>query len=112
MATDQSEDFVPLGTLRNLDALLISPLLELAVAIAIKEGVRQALGGRGSGSGGGRGPRSKIVTGDARVATNRGNKLVTIARLRNGNATLIAPGLQNVSYAWMEKISSYLQFGL
>ena len=94
MLAGQSGELVALAALGNGDAVLVEPLLDLAIRPALKKLVGKALLGIGSLL------RIRVVllvgflSSNVRVTTDRGNESVTVAGLGNGNATLVAPGLQ------------------
>lgn len=43
MLAGKSNEFIALGALRNLDTVLVSPLLDLAVRPGVEKSVREAL---------------------------------------------------------------------
>lgn len=94
MLAGESGELVALATLGDGDAVLVQPLLDLAVRPAVEELVGEAL----LGSGGLR--RDGVVTlvgflgGNVRVTADRGDELVAAAGLRGRNAALVEPGLQ------------------
>jgi hypothetical protein len=89
----KGEKLVALGALGNLDAVLVGPLLDLAVRPRIEESITEAL----LGGGGGRRDLSVralgVQAGKAGLATERGDKRVTAGGLGGGVATLVEPGL-------------------
>jgi hypothetical protein len=90
----ESDELVALATLRDLDSVLVGPLLDLAVTPAVQEGITEgSLGGLSSG-GGGVVLGSGAVRSDLSVAADRRDQLVASAGLRHGNAALIEPGLE------------------
>jgi hypothetical protein len=89
----KSNELVALAALWNLDAVLVEPLLDLAVAPAVEKLLAERLLGGVGGCRSGGGSGSGVVGCDARVAAERGDQLVTVARLWSWNATFIEPGL-------------------
>lgn len=90
----QSGQLVALGTLGNLDTVLVEPLLKLAIRPGVQKGIGNALLSVGGGR---RCRRLGCLHGvrrEARVAADRGDELVAGAGLRSGVATLVQPGLQ------------------
>ena len=94
MLASESSKLVTLATLGNGDAVLVEPLLDLAVRPALKKLVRKALLGRGGLLGGGVVLLVGFASSNVRVTTDGGNERVTVAGLGNRDATLVAPGLQ------------------
>jgi len=94
MTTDDGKDLVTLGALRDLEALLIGPLLQLAVRVRLEQSVGDAFSRSSGGCRDGRGPSSKVIRSNAGVAANRGDQLITLGWLRDGNAALITPRLE------------------
>ena len=90
----ESSKLVTLATLGNGDAVLVEPLLDLAVRPAVKKLVGKALLSRGGLLGGRIVPLVGLLSSDVRVATDGSDERVTVAGLRDGNTTLIAPSLQ------------------
>jgi hypothetical protein len=90
----KSGELVTLATLGNGNAVLVEPLLDLAVRPALKELVREALLGVRGLLGG----RVVLLVGflssNVGVTTDGGDERVTVAGLGNRDATLVAPGLQ------------------
>jgi len=90
----KSGELVTLAALGNGDAVLVEPLLDLAVRPALEKLVGKALLGVGGLLGG----RVVLLVGflssNVRVTTDGGNKRVAVAGLGNGDAALVAPGLQ------------------
>lgn len=90
----ESDELVALASLRNRDAVLVEPLLNLAVRPALEELVRKALLSGSSLV------RSRVVApvgllgGDVGVAADGSNELVTRVGLRSGDSALIEPCLQ------------------
>ena len=88
------QQLVALAALRDLDPVLVRPLLDLAVAPGIEHLVAEALLG-------GRGRRAHVLEGlarvergDAGVAADGGDELVALAALRDGDAAFVEPGLE------------------
>lgn len=94
MLAGKSGELVALATLGNRDAVLVEPLLDLAVRPALEKLVREALLCVRSLLGGGVVLLVGFLSSNVRVTTDGGNERVAVAGLRNGNATLVAPGLQ------------------
>ena len=90
----ESSKLVALATLGNGDAVLVEPLLDLAVRPAVEKLVGKALLSRGGLLGGGVVLLVGLLSSNVRVTTDGSDQRVTVAGLGNGNATLIAPGLQ------------------
>lgn len=94
----ESKHLVLLAALRNLDAVLVAPVLDLALGPGVEENISNLLGSsRASRRDGSRGTGSvcaNIAASDVGVATNSGDQLVTRAGLRNGNTTLVHPRLE------------------
>jgi hypothetical protein len=93
LASERNE-LVALASLGHLDAVLVGPLLDLAVAPALEKRVTERLLSARSRGGG----RSVVLGGALRcevsVAADGGDELVTVARLRDRDTTLVEPGLQ------------------
>lgn len=94
MLAGEGNQLIALGPLRDLDAVLVEPFLNLAVRPGVEKGI-----GEGGLSSGGRsrcrglgGPHG--VSGKARVATDRGDELVAGAGLGSRVAALVKPGLE------------------
>lgn len=90
----ESKQLVALGSLRNLDAVLVSPLLDLAVRPGIKKCVTETLL---SSSGRRRGLSVCILgvqAGKAGLAANVGNQSVASRGLGNFVAALVEPSLE------------------
>jgi hypothetical protein len=90
----KSEELVALGALGNLDTVLVSPLLDLAIRPRVEKGIAERLLGSG-----GRGRSLSVGTlevqaGKTGLATNAGNEAITSRRLGNRVAALVEPGLQ------------------
>ena len=94
MLASESSKLVALTTLRNGNAVLVEPLLDLAVRPAVEKLVGKALLGRGGLLGGGVVLLVGLLSSNVRVTTDGGNERVAVAGLRDGNATLVAPSLQ------------------
>lgn len=94
MLAGQRDELVTLTALGDLEAVLVGPLLDLAVAPALQQGVAQgslSSAGRLRGRcvlGGG------AVRGDLSVAADAGDELVAVAGLWDRDAALIEPGLE------------------
>jgi len=92
--TGKSDKFIALGTLRNRDAVVVAPLLDLAIGPGVEERVAESVGGRGgrcSSRGGGVRHAAASIT---RVTTDGSDQLVTAADLGSWNAALIEPSLE------------------
>jgi hypothetical protein len=90
----ESSELVTLAALRNGDAVLVEPLLDLAVRPTLEELVGKALLGVGSLLGSGVVLLVGFLRSNVRVTTDGSNERVAVAGLRNRNAALVAPGLQ------------------
>ena len=91
---DESTKLVELGTLGDTDAVPVAEVLELRLAPGIDEFVSQ--GGIGS-LGAGRGARELLLgaeVGEARVASHRGDQLVTSGNLGSRKSVGIQPLLE------------------
>lgn len=90
----KSDELVALGALRDLDAVLVGPLLDLRVGPGIEESIAEAL----LGSGGGRRDLSVgtlgVLASKTRLAAEAGNEGVAGGGLGNVVAALIKPGLE------------------
>jgi hypothetical protein len=90
----ERNELVALAALRHLYAVLVGPLLDLAVAPALEKCIAERLLSASSCGGG----RSVILRGalgcEVSVAADSRNELVTVARLRDWDATLVEPSLQ------------------
>lgn len=93
MLACKSEELVALGALGNLDAVLVGPLLDLAVGPGVENSVTEALlsssGGLGSRSIGALGVQASKTS----LTTESGNEGITSGRLRSWVATLVEPSL-------------------
>jgi hypothetical protein len=90
----KSNQLVTLGTLGNLDAVLVGPLLDLRVRPRVEKSIAQALL---SGGGGRRGlgvNTLSVLAGEAGLATEAGDERVTGRGLGDVVATLIEPRLE------------------
>lgn len=94
MLASESSKLVALAALRNGNAVLVKPLLDLAVRPAVEELVRKALLSRGGLLGGRVVLLVGLLSSNVRVTTNGSDERVTVASLRNGDAALVAPRLQ------------------
>lgn len=94
MLTGKSGELVALATLGNGDAVLVEPLLDLAVRPAVEELVGKALLCVLCLVGGGVVLAVGFLSSNVRVTTNGGNEGVTVAGLRDGDTALVEPGLQ------------------
>ena len=94
MLACQSGELVTLAALGNGDAVLVEPLLDLAVRPALEKLVGKALLGVGSLLGGGVVLLVGPLSSNVRVTTDGGDERVAVAGLRDGDATLVAPSLQ------------------
>jgi hypothetical protein len=90
----ESGELVAFAALGNGDAVLVEPLLDLAVRPAVEKLVGEALLGVGSLLGGGVVLLVGFLSSNVRVTTDGGDERVTVAGLRDRDATLVAPGLQ------------------
>jgi hypothetical protein len=90
----ESGKLVALATLGNRDAVLVEPLLDLAVRPALEKLVGKALGGGRCLLGGGVVLLVGFLSSNVRVTTDGGDEGVAVAGLGNGDTTLITPGLQ------------------
>jgi hypothetical protein len=90
----KSGELVALATLGNGDAVLVEPLLDLAVRPALEKLIGKALGCGRCLLGGGVVPLVGFLSSNVRVATDGGDEGVAVAGLGNGDTTLITPGLQ------------------
>lgn len=90
----KSSELVALATLGNGDAVLVEPLLDLAVRPAVEELVGKALLGVLGLVGGGVVLAVGFLSSNVRVTTDGGNEGVAVAGLRDGDTALIEPGLQ------------------
>lgn len=94
MLAGEGNELITLGALGNLDAVLVGPLLDLAVRPRVEESIAERLlGCRG-------GRRSlgvstlEVQAGQARLAADVGNEAVTSGGLGNRVATFVKPSLQ------------------
>ena len=94
MLTGKSNELVALGALGNLDTVLVSPLLDLAVRPRVEKSVAKRLLGSGSGRRNLSVGTLGILTGNTGLAADAGDEAVTGGGLGNLVATLIEPGLQ------------------
>jgi hypothetical protein len=90
----KSDELVTLGTLGNLDAVLVSPLLDLAVRPRVKEGVTEALLGVGSSGRNGSVGTLGLLASKTRLAAESSNHRVAGAGLGNVVAALVEPRLE------------------
>lgn len=94
MLAGKSGELIALAALRDRDAILVEPLLDLVVA----PGVEELVGERRGGGLGGRGSRVvlllSLLGGDIGVAAERRDELVAVAGLRDGDTALVEPRLQ------------------
>ena len=94
MFTCKSNKLIALGALGNLNPIGIGPLLDLRVAPGIEESIGEGLlGSRGRVSNGCDGV-FVLLRGDARVAADVGDQLVTVAGLRDRDTTFVKPKLE------------------
>jgi hypothetical protein len=89
----KSDELVALAALWNLDAVLVEPLLDLAVTPAVEELLAERLLGRVGGCRSRGSCGSGVVGCDTGVAAERGDELVTVGWLWGWDTTLIEPGL-------------------
>lgn len=93
MLAGEGDEFVALGALGNLDAVGVSPLLDLAVRPRVEEGITETL----LGGGGGRRDLGVGTLGvqasKTRLAAKAGNERVAVGWLRDRVAALIEPRL-------------------
>jgi hypothetical protein len=89
----KSKKLVALGALGNLDTVLVSPLLDLAVGPGVEKCVTEALLSSGSGRRNLSVGTLCVQAGETRLAAKTGNERVTAGRLRSGVAALIEPRL-------------------
>lgn len=94
MLAGESDQLVALGALGDLDAVLVGPLLDLAVGPGVEECVREALLGVGGRLGGGGVGGLQVQAGETRIAADGGNELVTGRGLGCGIAALVQPCLE------------------
>ena len=94
MLACESGELVALAALGNGDTVLVEPLLDLAVRPAVEKLVGKTLLGVGSLLGSGVVLLVGFLSGNIRVTTDGSNERVTVAGLRDRDATLVAPGLQ------------------
>lgn len=94
MLTDKSTELLSLGTLGNGDAVSVAELLELGLAPGVDELVGQSgVGLLGTGAGTGLLLLS-LEVGEARVAADGGDQLITSGGLRGGDSVGVEPLLQ------------------
>lgn len=89
----KSKELITLGALRNLDTVLVSPGLDLAVRPGVEKRVTEALLSSGSRGGNLSIRTLGIQAGKARLTTETGNKRVASGGLGSRVTTLIEPGL-------------------
>ena len=94
MLASKGEELVALGALRNLDAVLVGPFLDLAVAPRVEEFVSQRLLGAGGRGGKSRRSRGSLVGSETGVAADSSDQLVAGASLGDWYTTLIQPSLE------------------
>lgn len=94
MLAGQGNHLVALATLWDLEAVLVGPLLDLAVAPALQQSVAQRSLSRSSRLGGGSVLVSGGVGADLAVAAHARDELVAGAGLWGGDATLVEPLLE------------------
>jgi hypothetical protein len=90
----KGEELIALRALRDGDAVLVGPLLDLAVGPGVQESVAEALLGISGGLGGGCVGSLEVQGSDTGVAADRGDELVTRRGLGCGNTTLVQPSLE------------------
>lgn len=91
---DKSTELVGLGALGNVDAVGIAELLELSLTPSVNELVgKSGIGLLGAGSGTGL-LLETLKVGEAGVAADRGDQLVTGSGLRSGNTVGVEPLLE------------------
>ena len=92
--TGKSDELVTLGTLGNLDAVLVGPLLDLRVRPRVQKGIAQTLLSSGGGSRGLGVNTLGVLAREAGLAAEVGDERVTGRGLRDVVATLIEPRLE------------------
>lgn len=90
----ESSELVTLATLGNRDAVLVEPLLDLAIAPAVKELVGKRRLGRLSRLGGSVVLLAGLRGSDVGVAADGRDELVTVTGLRCRDTALVEPCLQ------------------
>lgn len=94
MLAGEGGKLVALATLGNGDAVLVEPLLDLAVRPALEKLVGKALLRVGSLLGSGVVLLVGLLSSNVRVTTDGSDQRVAVAGLRDGDAALVAPRLQ------------------
>lgn len=94
MLARQSNELITLAALGNLEAVLVGPLLDLAVAPALQQSVAQGSLSRSSRLGGRGVLGSSAIGGELSVTADASNEFVASAGLRGGDAALVEPCLE------------------
>ena len=89
MLLGECNQFIAFGALRNLNAILISPIFDLTVAPGIQHCVGETLLGSICGSGSRCSGVLQVLSRQARIATDRSDELVPGARLWDRYSALI-----------------------
>lgn len=90
----KSKEFITFRALGNLHVVLVEEFLQLGVGPGVEQFLAERGLGRFSRGDCRRGNGASLQAGQARVAADGGNKLVTVAGLRDWPAALVQPFLQ------------------
>jgi hypothetical protein len=90
----KSNELVALGALRNLDTVLVGPLLDLAIRPRVEKGVAEALLSVGSGRRDRGVGTLRLLASKARLAADGSDHGIAGVGLRNVVATLVEPSLE------------------